>query len=60
LADYVVSFSFLHLQSDRVWPQVNWFARAVFWPMVSLRYAALLACAGWAFAHSLRRERVEV
>ncbi len=59
-ADFVVSFSFLHLQSDRVWPQVNWFARAVFWPMVSLRYAALLACAVWAFARSLRRERVEV
>jgi uncharacterized membrane protein len=59
-ADFVVSFSYLHLQSDRVWPQVYWFAHAVFWPMVFLRYAALVACAVWAFAHALRREAVEV
>src|SRR5205085_2111494 len=58
-ADFVVSFSFLHLQSDRVWPQVTWFARVIFWPMVSLRYLALFTCAGWAFSHALRRERVE-
>lgn len=55
LADFVVSFSFLHLQSDRVWPQVNWFAHSVFWPMVALRYAALLSCAIWSFSRSLRK-----
>ena len=54
-ADYVVSFSFLHLQSDRVWAQVSWFAASVFWPMVSVRYLALLACAFWGFSRSLRR-----
>ncbi len=55
LADFVVSFSFLHLQSDRVWPQVNWFAHSVFWPMVALRYAALLSCAIWSFSRCLRK-----
>jgi hypothetical protein len=59
-ADFVVSFSFLHLQSDRVWAQASWFAYAVLWPMVSLRYAALLACAGWSWAHALRSEPVGV
>ena len=57
LADYVVSFSFLHLQSDRVWTQVQWFAERVFWPMVALRYAALLACAAWAFFRTLPRRQ---
>ena len=55
VADYVVSFSFLHLQSDRAWPQVRWFADSIFWPTVGLRYAALLACAGWAFSRILLR-----
>ena len=59
-ADFVVSFSFLHLQSDRVWPQVQWFADRVFWPMVALRYAALFACAAWAFFRTLPRREVAV
>jgi hypothetical protein len=54
--DFVVSFSRLHLQADRVWPQAAWFDRSVFWPMVEVRYLALAACAVWAFAHLLRRE----
>ena len=56
MADFVVSFSFLHLQSDRAWAQVRWFGEAIFWPMVALRYAALLACAAWAFSSVLRRK----
>ncbi|TMA27173.1 MAG: hypothetical protein E6J78_11220 [Deltaproteobacteria bacterium] len=59
LADFVVSFSFLHLQSDRVWPQVSWFAHAVFWPMVSLRYATLLACAACSILHALPAKSAE-
>jgi hypothetical protein len=60
VADYVVSFSFLHLQSDRAWPQVRWFAEALFWPTVGLRYAALLTCAAWAFSRVLPRKAVVV
>jgi len=30
--------------------------QAVFWPTVALRYAALAACAGWAFAHTVRKQ----
>jgi hypothetical protein len=58
LADYAISFTRLHLQADRVWPQAIWFDQAVFWPMVAIRYAALLACAVWAFAHSVRKQDV--
>jgi hypothetical protein len=53
LFDFAISFSRLHLQTDRVWFEVAWFERSVFWPMVALRYAALGACAAWAFAHIL-------
>ena len=60
VADYVVSFSFLHLQSDRAWTQVGWFAGAIFWPMVALRYAALLTCAAWAFSRVLSRRALAV
>ncbi len=60
VADYVVSFSFLHLQSDRAWAQVRWFGEAIFWPMVSLRYAALFACAAWAFSRVLPRRALAV
>lgn len=55
LADFAVSFSRLHLQADRAWAQVAWFDSRVFFPMVALRYAALCACALWAFAHVLRQ-----
>jgi uncharacterized membrane protein len=44
LCDFVVSFSLLHLQVLRD-PQVAWFTRSVFWPMVGVRYAVLGACA---------------
>lgn len=56
LADFAASFIRLHLQSDRVWGEAAWFDRTVFWPMVAIRYGALLACAGWAFAHTVRRK----
>jgi hypothetical protein len=56
LGDFVISFTRLHLQSDRVWPQAIWFDRQVFWPMVAVRYLALIACATWAFAHILRKQ----
>jgi hypothetical protein len=59
LADYAITFTRLHLQGDRAWPQAMWFDHAVFWPMVALRYAALLACAVWAFAHSVRKQDVQ-
>jgi hypothetical protein len=55
LADYAISFTRLHLQADRVWAQAAWFDHAVFWPMVAVRYVALCLCAGWAFAHLLRK-----
>ena len=55
LVDYAVSFMRLHLQADRIWPQVIWFDHAVFWPMVAFRYAALAACALWAFTHMVRK-----
>jgi hypothetical protein len=55
LADYAASFTRLHLQGDRVWQQALWFDQAVFWPMVAIRYAALLACATWAFSRAVRR-----
>jgi len=51
LADYAASFARLHLQADRAWAQAAWFDRSIFWPVVGLRYAALAACAVWAFAH---------
>jgi hypothetical protein len=56
LADYAASFSRLHLQADRAWPQAAWFDHAVFWPTVAFRYAALAACAVWAFAHMVRKQ----
>lgn len=56
LSDYVASFARLHLEAERVWAQAAWFDRSVFYPMVSLRYLTLAACALWAFAHALRRE----
>jgi len=56
LADYVASFARLHLQAERAWAQAMWFDQAVFWPTVALRYAALAACAGWAFAHTVRKQ----
>jgi hypothetical protein len=55
LADYAVSFTRLHLQADRVWQQALWFDQVVFWPGVAIRYAALAACAAWAFSRSVRR-----
>ena len=55
LADYAISFARLHLQADRVWAQAAWFDHALFWPMVTFRYAALAACAIWAFAHLVRK-----
>lgn len=55
LADYAVSFTRLHLQADRVWQQALWFDHAVFWPTVAIRYAALAACAAWAFSRSVQR-----
>ena len=58
LTDYAISFARLHLQADRVWAQAAWFDQAVFWPMVAIRYAALSACAVWAFAHSVRKREV--
>jgi len=54
-ADYAISFTRLHLQGDRAWAQAFWFDHAVFWPMVAFRYAALAACALWAFTHMLRK-----
>jgi hypothetical protein len=59
LTDYAITFTRLHLQGDKAWPQAIWFDHAVFWPMVALRYAALLACAVWAFAHSVRKQDVQ-
>ena len=55
LVDYAISFTRLHLQADRIWPQVIWFDHAVFWPMVAFRYAVLCACALWAFTHMVRK-----
>lgn len=55
LADYASSFGRLHLQAERAWAQAAWFDRAIFWPTVSLRYAALAGCALWAFTHMLRK-----
>ena len=55
-ADYAASFARLHLQVERVWGQAIWFDSAVFWPMVAIRYLVLLACAIWAFAHTVQRE----
>jgi uncharacterized membrane protein YkgB len=56
LADFVISFSRLHIQGDRAWALAAWFDRSVFFPMVAVRYLALGGCALWAFAHVLRRE----
>jgi hypothetical protein len=58
LTDYAASFARLHLQGDHAWAQVAWFDHAVFWPVVALRYAALVACAVWAFTHSVRKQDV--
>jgi uncharacterized membrane protein len=44
LCDFVVSFSLLHLQVEHD-PQVAWFYRFVFWPMVGVRYGVLCTCA---------------
>jgi hypothetical protein len=55
LADYASSFARLHLQADRAFAQAAWFDGAIFWPTVCLRYAALAACALWAFTHMLRK-----
>jgi uncharacterized membrane protein len=55
LADFAASFARLHLQADRAWAQAAWFDRTIFWPAVALRYAALAACALWAFTHILRK-----
>ena len=55
LADFVISFSRLHLQGDRAWALTAWFDRSVFFPMVAARYLALSACAAWAFAHVLQK-----
>lgn len=57
LADFVISFSRLHVLGDRAWQLAAWFDRSVFFPMVAVRYLALSLCAAWAFAHVLRREQ---
>ena len=56
LADYAASFTRLHFQGERAWAQAAWFDHAVFWPTVALRYAALVACAVWAFTHMVRKQ----
>jgi hypothetical protein len=56
LADFVSSFSRLHIQSQRVWAITAWFDRYVFFPTVAARYAALAACAAWALSRSVRRK----
>ncbi len=56
LFDFVISFSRLHVQAQRIWALTAWFDRSVFIPMVALRYLTLSACSLWAFAHLLRRE----
>ena len=53
LADFIVSFSFLHLQQSRGGALTSWFNVEIFLPMVALRYAFLIGCALWAAAHSL-------
>lgn len=55
LADFVISFSRLHIEGDRAWALAAWFDRSVFFPMVAVRYLALSACAAWAFAHLLQK-----
>jgi uncharacterized membrane protein len=57
VADFVISFSRLHLQADQA--QAAWFDRSVFVPMLAFRYLALSACAAWAFAHVVRPERAQ-
>jgi hypothetical protein len=49
LADFVVSFAFLHLQQGHEGP---WVEGSIFWPTVSARYLALGACAAWAFSRA--------
>ena len=49
LADFAISFMRLHLNS-------GWYDRYVFWPMVGFRYAMLILCAAWAFAHTTRKQ----
>ncbi|HUJ26240.1 MAG TPA: hypothetical protein VLW85_09495 [Myxococcales bacterium] len=49
LGDFAISFMRLHLNS-------GWYDRTVFWPMVALRYAMLIICAIWAFAHTTRKQ----
>jgi hypothetical protein len=55
LCDFVVSFSLLHFQVQRD-PQVAWFYKSIFWPMVAVRYSVLAACAAGAFSRSRRVE----
>jgi Glycosyltransferase family 87 len=47
LADYLSSFTHLHLQMERS-NQLFWFEQQLFWPMVTARYLVLLGCAVWA------------
>lgn len=54
LADFIISFGFLHLQQSRGGALTNWFNVELFLPMVALRYAFLFSCALWAAAHSLQ------
>lgn len=57
LADFVVSFSRLHVQGERAWALAAWFDRSIFIPMVVVRYVMLGICAVWALAHVLRPEQ---
>ena len=54
LSDFVISFSRLHVQAERVWALAQWFDRFVFYPTVAARYVALAACAAWALSHCVR------
>jgi hypothetical protein len=56
LADFVISFSRLHVQGERAWALAAWFDRSVFIPMVAARYVMLGICAVWALAHVVRPE----
>ena len=48
LVDYASSFTSLHLQMQRIGQITSWYQERLFWPIVSLRYAVLVACALWA------------
>ncbi len=59
LADYVASFSRLHLQTSATGPSLAWFEQQVFWPIVTLRYVVLFTLTAWAageLAGALRPE----